>query len=106
MALANFLGKKSNYTVPDAPSTATEGVYAAEPMDPTTSRPGYGGMEGYDPESNGGVGRPMNRIDGKGSGSDTDSSLSVDQQMELEKNNAIKYRTCSWQKVILHFIVA
>jgi len=31
-------------------------------------------------------------------GSDADSGLSVGAQIELEKENAIKYRTCSWQK--------
>ncbi len=31
--------------------------------------------------------------------SDTESALSVGKQMELEANNAIKYRTCSWPKV-------
>lgn len=29
---------------------------------------------------------------------DSDSELSVGQQLELEKGNAIQYRTCSWQK--------
>lgn len=29
----------------------------------------------------------------------TDTSVSVGKQMELESGNAIKYRTCSWQKV-------
>jgi len=32
-------------------------------------------------------------------GGDADSGLSVGQQIELEKGNAIQYRTCSWQKV-------
>jgi hypothetical protein len=31
--------------------------------------------------------------------SDTDSSVDVTKQMEMESENAIKYRTCSWQKV-------
>jgi len=39
--------------------------------------------------------------------SDTDSenSISIGKQVEMEAGNAIKYRTCSWQKVrkILHF---
>jgi len=30
---------------------------------------------------------------------DTDPSISVGKQMELEAGNTIKYRTCSWQKV-------
>lgn len=52
--------------------------------------------------------RKMNRIDKpKTAGitgtntadSDTDSSVTVGKQMELEAGNAIKYRTCSWPKV-------
>lgn len=30
---------------------------------------------------------------------DADSDLSVGAQIELERENAIKYRTCSWRKV-------
>jgi hypothetical protein len=30
---------------------------------------------------------------------DSDQSISVGKQMEMEADNAIKYRTCSWQKV-------
>lgn len=51
----------------------------------------------------------MNRIDknrtksiaGVGATGDdeTDTSVSVGKQMELEAGNAIKYRTCSWYKV-------
>jgi hypothetical protein len=29
----------------------------------------------------------------------SDASLTIGKQMELEADNAIKYRTCSWQKV-------
>ena len=31
--------------------------------------------------------------------SDAESSLDISKQMEMEASNAIKYRTCSWQKV-------
>lgn len=31
--------------------------------------------------------------------SDAESALDVAKQMEMEAGNAIKYRTCSWQKV-------
>lgn len=34
-------------------------------------------------------------------GSDEDS-IGIGKQIELEKDNAIKYRTCSWQKVSTH----
>jgi hypothetical protein len=43
--------------------------------------------------------RRMSRIDGKDDHpSDSDSTISIGQQIEMEKDNAIKYRTCSWQK--------
>lgn len=56
--------------------------------------------------------RKMSRIDrpvtksiagdqGTTNDSDTDVSVSVGKQMEMEAGNAIKYRTCSWQKVCL-----
>lgn len=56
----------------------------------------------YDPESIGEKGgRKMSRIAGvMGGESDQDSQLSVGKQLELEATNSIKYRTCSWQKVI------
>jgi hypothetical protein len=43
--------------------------------------------------------RRMSRIDGADGGSDTDVSLGA--LIEAEKEHAIKYRTCSWQKVRL-----
>lgn len=57
------------------------------------------GAFAYDPEVQDGKGRKMSRIGGAGIGSDSDSQLSVGKQVELEASNAIKYRTCSWQKV-------
>lgn len=50
-----------------------------------------------DPENPGG--RRLSRIGKPGDLSDTDSGLSVGAQIELEKENAIKYRTCGWKKV-------
>ncbi len=62
----------------------------------------YGTAYGtYDPESNNEKGgRKMSRIAGVMGESETDSQLSVGKQLELEATNSIKYRTCSWQKVI------
>lgn len=37
--------------------------------------------------------------------SDGESALDVAKQMEMEAGNAIKYRTCSWQKVRLSCVV-
>jgi hypothetical protein len=44
--------------------------------------------------------RRMSRIDGVDGGSDVDVSLGA--LIEAEKDNSIKYRTCSWQKVRLN----
>ena len=56
----------------------------------------------YDAENNGDKeGRKMSRIAGVMGGEfDQDSQLGVGKQLELEATNSIKYRTCSWQKVI------
>ncbi len=54
----------------------------------------------YDAEANNDKGRKMSRVAGVVGESDTDSQLSVGKQLELEATNSIKYRTCSWQKVI------
>lgn len=49
-------------------------------------------------------GRKMSRIAGvMGGESDQDSQFGVGKQLELEATNSIKYRTCSWQKVIRSF---
>lgn len=44
----------------------------------------------------GGVDRPKRRSI---TADDTSEDISVGKQMEMEADNAIKYRTCSWQKV-------
>ena len=44
-------------------------------------------------------GRRPSRIAPVRSGSVAESRVSVGKQLELEADNAIKYRTCSWQKV-------
>ena len=65
----------------------------------TEKRGGY-----YDPEANNEKGgRKMSRVGGVVS--DADSQLSVGKQLELESTNSIKYRTCSWQKVIPYFTI-
>ena len=71
-------------------------------------------IDNYDPETaavrapRGLGGKPMNRIDGplkarSGSlaGVDDSSSndFSIGKQIEMEAENAIQYRTCSWPKV-------
>ncbi|MCJ1372366.1 hypothetical protein MMC20_003590 [Loxospora ochrophaea] len=60
---------------------------------------------GYDEENQAPRERKMSRIGQPVSGVlvgevDDDSTISVGKQVELEAGNAIKYRTCSWQKVI------
>ena len=54
---------------------------------------------GYDAEKGGDKERKMSRVGGVGIIADSDSQLSVGKQVELEASNAIKYRTCTWQKV-------
>lgn len=65
-------------------------------------------LPNYDPERalDIGGGRRMSRVAPPKKGSmlggqtsDTESDLSIGAQIELEKDNAIKYRTCSWRKV-------
>ena len=49
-----------------------------------------------------GGGRRMSRIGGvnrQDMASDDEQSISVGKQIEMESGNAIKYLTCSWQKV-------
>ena len=61
------------------------------------------GVYGYDTEKQASSTRKMSRVGVPATGiagdSDSDSALSVGKQMEMESSNAIKYRTCSWQKV-------
>jgi hypothetical protein len=55
---------------------------------------------GYDDD------RRPSRVGGALRGSTVEDDLSVmsvGKQMELEANNAIKYRTCSWQKVSSYY---
>lgn len=62
------------------------------------------GVYGYDVEKTEERGRKMSRLGGPsaiGINAEEDSVVSVGKQVELEADNAIKYRTCSWQKVIL-----
>lgn len=62
---------------------------------------GYGDQP-YDPESLESP-RRMSRIDKPpmtdSDADDSSSGMSVGKQMEMEAENAIKYRTCSWPKV-------
>jgi hypothetical protein len=101
MALNN-LARRMTQTSVEATST--------NPIDRNLVAPEGDEKRSYDDanhvEGQGGAGRRMSRIDKKdsidGGAYDTDSTLSIGQQMELEKDNAIKYRTCSWQKVRLN----
>ena len=61
----------------------------------STAKDGY-----YDPESQNEKGRRPSRVAAPGAVTTDDRYLDVDKQMELESTNSIKYRTCTWQKVI------
>ncbi len=54
----------------------------------------------YDPEANNEKGRKKSVIASGVIDDSDDASLTVGKQLELESTNSIKYRTCSWQKVI------
>ncbi|TKA81439.1 hypothetical protein B0A49_00282 [Cryomyces minteri] len=93
--MAFGFGKRNN-VVSDSPPTAA--VANEKPIVGDDSTPGHGGYDGYDPENPGAAGgRKRSRTD-KNIDSDTDSSMSVGKQMEMEADNAIKYRTCTWPK--------
>lgn len=59
-------------------------------------------IEANDVEGQGQRPRRMSRIDGKLPASDAASGESIEALIAKEKDNAIKYRTCSWQKVSLN----
>lgn len=94
MALGFIKGRKVNNTNQDINVNNDSG--GATVLPDSADKSG----EYYDPESNNEKGRKMSRVAGVLGESDTDSSLSVGKQLELEATNSIKYRTCSWQKVI------
>jgi len=99
MALG-FGKKKSDSSSPSSsPST--------EKANPELSKDGVFSGDQTSAENGGKKPRKMNRIDGpitKPIGGEnlnddsTDSDVSIGKQMEKEAGNAIKYRTCSWQK--------
>lgn len=108
MALG-FGGKKSESS--SNPSTSSP---SNEKPNPQFGKDGYYGDFSGDQGTaeNGGTQKrrkTMNRIDGPITKSitgeaaleddSTDASVTIGKQMELEAGNAIKYRTCSWQKV-------
>ena len=91
MALSDFARRMTQTSVERNPSTT-------EPL----PRPSEGEKKSLDADVEGGnPQRRMSRIDKKEDDhpSDSDSTVSIGAQIELEKDNAIKYRTCSWQKV-------
>lgn len=93
------LGQKSD--VVDASDTYD--IATDEAGQRPTSQYGAGGGFASDPEKGDTKVRKMSRIGGPIPGivgdSDIESTISVGKQVELEQSNAIKYRTCSWQKV-------
>ena len=76
------------------PITADNGLVTS--VDAMDDKPAYG----YDAENNEKGGKKLNRIAPLLTDSDSDTDLSVGKQLELEATNSIKYRTCSWPKVI------
>jgi len=102
--MALGFGKKKA-VVADAPPLTNAPESTEKPVDFANGYDGQGAD--YDPEQAGyGSQRRMSRIDkavtkpiAGNEMSDDSSGVSVGKQMALESSNAIKYRTCSWQKV-------
>lgn len=103
MALG-FLSKKASDSSSPAPST--------EKANPEFGKGYYGDYAANQSAAENGGKKPrrkMNRIDKPVTKSisgdlataddSTDASDAIGKQMEMEAGNAIKYRTCSWQKV-------
>jgi hypothetical protein len=107
--MALGFGKKSDSSSP------TSSPYTSKGTDPELlAKDGYLAADTTAAEHGGRKPRKkMNRIDGpitKPIGGEnvlnddaTDSDVSIGKQMEKEAGNAIKYRTCSWQKVRYSF---
>jgi hypothetical protein len=66
----------------------------ASPNSINSNEKSYEKDQAYDAEA--AAGNPIPNNDAS-----SDASFSIGKQIEMEANNAIKYRTCSWQKV--HF---
>jgi len=97
MALGN--GAAKDTTAVDAPSEETKTDRGTSHMrDPAFQT----GVYGYDTEKQAESGRKLSRVGpalpGTVADGDSESEMSVGKQMELESNNSIKYRTCSWKK--------
>ncbi|KAL9595141.1 MAG: hypothetical protein Q9219_006629 [cf. Caloplaca sp. 3 TL-2023] len=92
------VGSKSDVVIDDKNNVPT----LDENREPRRDPPIETGVYGYDVEKTEERGRKMSRIAGPAAigKSETDevSVSSVGKQMEKEAGNAIKYRTCSWQK--------
>jgi hypothetical protein len=96
MALSNFTRRMTRTSVENDTTSAPVDANANIPRNASVDEKkslGDRDVEG------GGAPRKMSRVDGKDDLSDTDSTVSIGQQIELEKGNSIQYRTCSWQKV-------
>lgn len=98
MALGG-LGAKLTEASPEYSNTTTTTV-------PSEKRDGEIQSPDYDPERQGSkasTGRRMSRIapptKAPIEGGDAESGISVGAQIEMEKDNAIRYRTCGWRKV-------
>ncbi|KAI4184699.1 MAG: hypothetical protein L6R41_004560 [Letrouitia leprolyta] len=91
------LGRKSK-AAPDGSNKSSSLDEKREPhRDPALET----GVYGYDVEKNEEPGRKMSRLGGPaaiGIDADEEAVVTVGKQRELEANNSIKYRTCSWQK--------
>lgn len=80
----------------DNSTTSEKNVTDASPSPDLDDKKG----QYYDPESLDEKGRKKSVIASGVIGDPDSASVTVGKQLELEATNSIKYRTCSWQKVI------
>ena len=72
----------------------------SDPSDASAPALSGSGPHGPDVEASGDIKPGKTELSAsRASDSEEDGALTVEKQMELEAGNAIKYRTCSWQKV-------
>jgi hypothetical protein len=89
--------RSSPSSSPSTEKTNPDGVFSA---DQTAAE--NGGKKGIKMNRiDGPVTKPIagHNVNGVADDSGTEDGMSIGKQMELEAGNAIKYRTCSWQKV-------
>lgn len=87
-------GDENDHEMQEAQNFGTEGYYEGFKQDPERQ-----GSQAPRKMSRLTAAPVTKSIGGVAGGSDDGADISIGKQMEAEAGNAIKYRTCSWQKV-------